>query len=107
MTGKSHTNNHSSILMVTTAVILKTTVAAVYQVGLITRAVCIIQPDGASSRAEECIHGCGNGLPTTYLPTNHLSILHVPAIVTHHTPLTIMVQLHSALTSVTAARKPH
>lgn len=109
---KSHTpkttfTDHASILVVATVVILKAIVSAVYQEGLVACAVCIIQPDGTSPRAEECIRGCRNGSPTTYLPTHHLSIVHVPVIITHRAPLAIMVQLHSALTSVTASSKTH
>lgn len=69
---------------------------ALPQVGLLSCAVHVIQPDGVRSPPEVSRHGGVDGFSTAQLSAHHVGIVQVPAVVTDGAPGAPVKDLHSA-----------
>ena len=88
--------------MVTTIVRPKPRVLALCQGGFISKTPHIPQPDEATALSKVVSAGSSQSSATASLSTHHLSVGHVPGVITHRSPLAIMVDLHSARALITS-----
>lgn len=82
-------------------------IATLAQVRLSPFAVNIIEQDGpgALSKAGACAH-C-HCQTTLQLSAYHIGIHHVPVIIAHCAPCTIVLNLYTALTPASSIHQPH
>lgn len=82
-------------------------IATLAQLRLFPTAVNIIEQDGpgALSKAGACAH-C-NSRTTLQLSAHHVGVHHVPVIITHRAPCTIVLNLNTALTPAPAIHQPY
>lgn len=90
----------SSILMVPTVVLSPAQAFAFHQVLFSSVAVDIIQQNQTGSVAKVGVAMCVDSITTAYLLTHHLGIVEDPVIITHRSPVSLVVDLHSALTGI-------
>ena len=67
----------------------------------------IIHPDWSWSWSKKSAFHSMHTLSTSQLSTHHSSIIPVPAITTHRSPLSVMKNLHSPNTTTPTIRQPH
>lgn len=82
-------------------------IATLAQVRLSPFAVNVIEQDGPRtlSKAGACAH-C-HSQTTLQLSAHNIGIHHVPVIITHRAPCTIVLNLDTALTTTPAIYQPH
>lgn len=90
----------SSILVMPTVVLSPAQAFAFCQVLFSSVAVDIIQQNQTSSVAKVGVAICVDSITTAYLLTHHLGIVEDPVIITHRSPVSLVVDLHPALTGI-------
>ena len=80
----------------TTVVRPKPRVLALCQGGFVSRTPHIIQPDEAAALSKVGSADSSQSSATAHLSTHHLSVVHVPGVITHRSPMASMIDLHSA-----------
>lgn len=63
-------------------------------------AVDIVQQNQTSSVAKVGVAMCVDSITTAYLLAHHLGIVEDPVIITHRSPVSLVVDLHPALTGI-------
>lgn len=90
----------SSILVVPTVVLSPAQAFAFGQVPLSSTAVDIIQQNQAGSIAEVGVGVRVDSATTAYLVAHHQGVVKDPVIITHRSPVPLVVDLHPALASI-------
>lgn len=90
----------SSILVVPTVMLSPAQAFAFSQVPFSSVAVDIIQQNQTSSVAEVGVGVCIDSITTAYLLAHHLGIVEDPVIITHRSPVSLVVDLHPTLTGI-------
>lgn len=85
--------------MMSTVVLSPAQVKAISQQPLIALTVHIVKQDGTRAIAKVSQWDSCHGWATPKLPAYHLSILHIPLIITHCAPDVSIEDLHTALTA--------
>ena len=88
--------------MVTTVVRPKPRVLALCQGGFVSRTPHIPQPDEAAALSKGSTAESSHSSATSSLSAHHLSVILVPGVITHRSPLAFMVDLHSARALITS-----
>ncbi len=99
--------NDSSILMMTTVMSSPSFWSTILQCCLWSPTVHIIHPDWSWSSSKVSPIHCIYSLSTSHLSTHHCSIINTPVLITHCSPLTIMMNLHSTSTETVTTNQPH
>lgn len=90
----------SGILVVPTVVLSPAQAFAFGQVPLSSTAVDIIQQNQAGSVAEVGVGVRVDSATTAYLVAHHHGVVKDPVIITHRSPVSLVVDLHPALASI-------
>lgn len=90
----------SSILVVSAVVLAPTQAFAFGQILFGAVAVDIIQENQASSVAEVGVGVSVDSCAAAYLLAHHLGVVEGPVVVAHRPPVSLVVDLHAALTCV-------
>lgn len=78
------------------------------QVPLLARAVQLIQVDGPAARWEQApLARHVDGVAAAKLAAHHVSVAHVPLVIAHCAPSTVIPQLHAASAAVRSTGQPH
>lgn len=90
-----------SCILVVPAVVLSPAQAFAFgQVPLRSMAVDVIQQNQAGSVAEVGVGVCVDSFTTAYLLAHHHGVVEDPVIITHCSPVSLVVDLHPALAGV-------
>ena len=74
----------------------KLRVLALSQGGFASRTPHITQPDEAAALSKVGSLESSQRSATASLSTHHLSVVHVPGVITHRSPMATMIDLHSS-----------
>lgn len=85
--------------MMSTVVLSPAQIEAVSQQPLTALTVHVVKQDGTRAIAEVSQWDGCHGWATPQLSAHHLSVLHIPLIITHRSPDVFVEDLHSALTA--------
>lgn len=85
--------------MMATVMLSPTQIEAVSQQPLIAITVHVVKQNGTRAIAKVSQWDGRHGRATPQLPAHHLSVLHIPLIITHRTPDVFVENLHTALTA--------
>lgn len=90
----------SSILVVPAVVLSPAQAFAFGQVSFSSMAVDIIQQNQAGSIAKVGVGVCVDSTATAYLLAHHQGVVEDPVIITHRSPVSLVVDLHPALAGI-------
>lgn len=90
----------SSILVMSAVVLSPAQAFAFRQVQFSSTAVDIIQQNQAGSVAKVRVGVCVDSIATAYLLAHHQGIVEDPVIITHRSPVSLVVDLHPALAAI-------
>lgn len=85
--------------MMSTVVLSQAQVEAVSQQPLASITVHVVEQDGTRAVAKVSQWDSCHGRATPQLPAHHLSVIHIPLIITHCAPDAVVEDLHAPLTA--------
>ncbi len=92
----------SSVFVMAAVMLSPAQIEAVGQLLLTAAAVHVIQQYGSGTVGEVSQRFDCDRRPTSHLSADHLSVVHIPVIITHRSPDGEVEDFHSALTAVEA-----
>ena len=87
--------------MMATVVWSPASMCTVKQWSLCSTALDVIHPDSARSLAILCTIRCRRRTRETKLTANHMSVIGIPAVITHCAPSAVVINFNSAIISTT------
>lgn len=96
----------AGVLWVVTVVDIPSYVRALNESSFCACAFQVVQVDCATTGTKVGLSLDGFRQPAAHLPAHHLTICKIPSVITHGTPFSSQVHLHTALATMQASHEP-